>query len=142
MTRIDFYQIESDESPLDFCCRLIGKIFQGGHDIYIHTETETLARELDELLWRLPQNRFLPHCLLVRQDGEDDAPIHIGFEDDPGKHQDVLVNLSGKVPHFFSRFTRVTEVVPRDEASRQAARDTYKFYQDRGYPLEYHRISR
>lgn len=138
MTRIDFYQIDGDEAPLMFTCRLIEKIYRRGHRIYVHTDDVEQARELDDLLWTYRADRFIPHALK----GEDeDVPIHIGHDPDPADHRDVLVNLSDEVPDFFSRFDRVAEVVPLDENSRQSARANYQFYKDRGYPLEYHRMT-
>ncbi|MEX0941418.1 MAG: DNA polymerase III subunit chi [Pseudomonadales bacterium] len=135
MTRIDFYQIESSETPLAFACRLIEKIYRRGHQVYIHTPGEELSKELDDLLWSLRPDRFIPHCLAA---SGDQAPVRIGHNLAPTDHQDVLVNLSGQVPEFFSRFDRVAEVVPGDTQSRESARNNYKFYQDRGYPLDYH----
>lgn len=135
MTRIDFYQIESDEAPLAFACRLVEKIYRAGHRIYIHTKDADEAAALDDLLWTFRPERFIPHCL---QSTGEEAPIRIGHAAEPDDHQQVLVNLSGVVPDFFSRFERVAEVVPLDENSRKSARENYKFYKDRGYPLEYH----
>jgi DNA polymerase-3 subunit chi len=63
--------------------------------------------------------------------------VKISHQAEPG-HQDILVNLSGEVPDFFSRFSRVAEVVPLDDTKRDSARVNYKFYKDRGYPLAYH----
>ena len=76
---------------------------------------------------------FIPHDLPVNG-LDDDTPILISHEVEPTAHQDVLVNMASFVPDFFSRFTRVAEVVPLDENSRQAARVSYKFYQDVATP--------
>ena len=137
MTRIDFYQIDSDEKPLYFTCRLIEKIYRQGHQVYVHTESKQQAQELDDLLWTYRDDRFIPHSLHAQS---SEAPILIGYGDHPDCHDEVLVNLCGAVPSFFSKFDRVTEVVPKDKEKRQASRDSYKFYQQRGYQLAYHNI--
>jgi len=137
MTRVDFYQLDSGEAPLQFTCRLIERIFRRGHRIYVHASSPGEAEELDELLWSYRSDRFIPHALAA---AALTAPILIGVASDPDGHGDVLVNLAREIPEFFSRFERVTEVVPGDEASRVSARDHYRFYRDRGYPLEYHQI--
>ncbi len=139
MTRIDFYQIDSDEAPLLFTCRLIEKAWRRGHEIYVHTGSGQQSMELDDLLWSFRSDRFIPHTL---QDSTDEAPIRIGHDHEPLHHQDVMVNLSGTVPDFFSRFDRVAEIVPLAEDQRQSARANYQFYKKRGYALHYHRISR
>jgi DNA polymerase-3 subunit chi len=56
-------------------------------------------------------------------------------------HQDVLVNLSGTIPSFFSRFDRVAEIVPEVESTRESARENYRQYKSKGYPLHYHKLS-
>ena len=71
-----------------------------------------------------------------------EAPVAIGYGSDPGPYHDVLVNLALDIPNFFSRFERVTEIVTEDEAIREAKRENFRFYRDRGYPSENHRIER
>ena len=137
MTRIDFYQIDGEEAPLAFACRLIDKIYRQGYSIHVHTSDQDQASMLDDLLWTFRPDRFIPHGLAS---AEADSPVTIGHQHEPENQEQVLVNLSGLVPEFFSRFERVAEVVPLDEGSRQAARENYRFYKDRGYPLHYHKM--
>jgi DNA polymerase III subunit chi len=44
------------------------------------------------------------------------------------------------VPPWFGRFNRVAEPVGADEAARAAARERYRYYQDRGYTLNTHKL--
>ncbi|MDC0068537.1 DNA polymerase III subunit chi [Gammaproteobacteria bacterium] len=136
MTRIDFYQTSGDEHA--FACRLIDMVYRKGHQIYVHTSSEELARTLNEQLWTFKEDSFVPHSL---HSEAMDVPIKIGFDHEPEEHQDVLVNLSGQIPHFFSRFDRVAEIVPVDQNSRKSARENYAYYKERGYVLNYHQIS-
>jgi DNA polymerase-3 subunit chi len=50
----------------------------------------------------------------------------------------ILLNLDHDLPGFFSRFERVLEIVGADPGDRQAARERYRFYQQRGYELHKH----
>ena len=136
MTRIDFYQTSGDEHA--FTCRLIDMVYRKGRQIYVHTSTEELARTLNEQLWTFKEDSFVPHSL---HSEAMDVPIKIGFDHEPEEHQDVLINLSGQIPHFFSRFDRVAEIVPVDQNSRKSARENYAYYKERGYVLNYHEIS-
>ncbi len=139
MTRIDFYQLETDEAPLIFTCRLIEKAYRAGNQIYVHTTSSKQSGELDDLLWSFREDRFIPHAI----EGETGkSPIKIGNDHEPVDHQDVLINLSGEVPDFFSRFERVAEIVPLNESSRDSARNNYRFYKERGYDLKYHKIQK
>jgi DNA polymerase-3 subunit chi len=139
MTRVDFFQVDSNENPLMFTCRLVEKAYRQGCHIYVHTESADHAAELDELLWTFRADRFIPHALL---DSGTPAPVHIGCGTDPGEHKDVMINLSGDIPDFFSRFERVTEIVPQEPHKRSEARNNFRFYKDRGYPLKYHDLNK
>jgi DNA polymerase-3 subunit chi len=48
----------------------------------------------------------------------------------------VLVNLKVEVPPCFSQFEQVIETTGPDEASRAQARLRFRFYKDRGYPID------
>ncbi|MCS5585611.1 MAG: DNA polymerase III subunit chi [Pseudomonadales bacterium] len=136
MTRIDFYQTSGDEHA--FACRLIDMVYRKRRQIYVHTSTEEQAKTLNEQLWTFKEDSFVPHSL---HSEAMDVPIKIGFDHEPEEHQDVLINLSGHIPHFFSRFDRVAEIVPVDQNSRKSARENYAYYKERGYVLNYHEIS-
>ena len=41
---------------------------------------------------------------------------------------------------IFIRFKRVAELVNQEPQRLQALRDSYRFYRDRGYPLEQHKL--
>ena len=43
MTRIDFYQIDTNEPMLLFACRLIDKAWRQGHQIYAYSNDEATA---------------------------------------------------------------------------------------------------
>jgi DNA polymerase III subunit chi len=136
VTQVDFY-ILSNRNRLQFICQLAEKVFGLGHRIFIHTESGQDARELDDLMWVFRDRSFLPHSLT----GTDaDSPIQIGDGVEPVGDFQVLVNLAAAVPSFFSRFDRVAEVVDKDEQCRAQGRERFRFYKDRGYPLETHTL--
>jgi DNA polymerase-3 subunit chi len=140
MTRIDFYILPDNApqaAPL-FACRLSEKAWKQGHRVFIHAGSGAQLKQLDDLLWTFQAGSFLPHAV-YRESGSTE-PVLLGDGIDPTDEHDVLVNLSDRVPAFFSRFDRVAELVGSDEASRTAARERYRFYQDRGYSLETHKL--
>lgn len=141
MTRVDFYilQGEDERGRAQFACRLTEKAYLLGHRVYLHTESETQTRLLDELLWTFKQSSFLPHAL----DGpalNNAPPILLGHATETDAHSDVLINLAPTVPLFFSRFERVAEIVDQGEQRRQQGRERYCFYRDRGYELKSHQL--
>lgn len=139
MTQVDFYVLD-DQAPRTrqlFCCRLTEKAFSLGHRIFVHTGSEGAARELDDLMWTFRDRSFLPHCLA----GEDpSAPVHIGYGAEPAAEFHLLVNLAPEVPGFIGRFERVAEVIDGDDGQKRLGRERFRFYKDRGYPLETHKL--
>ncbi len=141
MTKVDFYILEDDDAAArqHFVCRLAEKAWQQGHRIYIHTDNAQSSNQLDALLWSYRDESFLPHSLDKAPDS-DSVQLHIGHSDEPMHHDDVLINLGTDVPLFFSRFKRVAEIIAGDESIKQAGRERYRFYRERGYPLKSHTI--
>jgi len=137
VTRVGFYVVQTNDhgQRLHVAARLADKAFQQGHKIYINAPDESQARELDKLLWSFRPSSFLPHGL----DGEEHSEnIAIGWGQEPKSHNDLLINLDLEIPHFFSRFSRVAEVVTQDPTSLAALRKSWAFYKERGYQLEKH----
>lgn len=146
MTRIDFYILEADHGNREqFACRIAEKAYRLGHGVYIHTGDAQQAARLDELLWTFKQGSFIPHGI----DGEcpdPEAAVLIGHNSaaDTSSHarqREVLINLDQEIPLFFSAFKRVAEVVDRQADNKSKGRGRYKFYRDRGYPLDTHTVS-
>ena len=141
MTEVDFY-ILKDKAPqagMQFACRLAEKIFKDCHQVYINTTSGQQLKQLDDLLWTFRQGSFLPHAVCTSNEPEA-APILLGHAIEPDGPSDVLVNLAEDIPAFFSRFSRVTELVSGDDTQREMARTRYKFYKDRGYTVRSHQL--
>ena len=141
MTQVDFYILPSADpsARLDFACKLSEKAWRMGHRIYLHCSDAAQREDLDARLWRFKGEAFIPHG-----DAEEDqvAPVVLGLGQDPGQHQDLLVNLDLRIPDFFKLFARVAEIVVEDPAIRLAARESFRFYREQGYPLQDHRLQR
>jgi DNA polymerase-3 subunit chi len=147
MTQIDFYilgGLSSVNSEL-FACKLADKAYHLKHTVYIHAGGQPQAQHLDELMWTFNPGSFLPHALSTPQSTSQEspvqAPILIGHTEGSTTYHDVLINLSTEIPAFFSQFERIAEIVCGDDAARNAARNRYKFYRDRGYTLNTHNLN-
>lgn len=120
-----------------YACRLAEKVFRQGYRIAIAVEDEGEATSMSDALWRFRPESFLPHQL---QSEEGDAPILCVWADDTDHHHEVLINLRSPVPEWFSRCQRVTEIVVQEPNCLEATRAHYRFYRERGYPVESHPI--
>jgi DNA polymerase-3 subunit chi len=141
MTQVDFYILQDSQPGARalLTCRLTEKAFKQGHQVYINTESGQQLKKLDDLLWTFRDGSFLPHGR-YEANASSTHPVLLGYAVEPEGPSDVLVNLSNDVPSFFSRFTRVAELVGGDEVQRENARERYRFYQDRGYTLNTHKL--
>lgn len=144
MTRIDFYILRQpgEAARLTLACRLAEKAVQRKHEVLINTEHEADERRMDELLWTFSQGSFLPHRRMSDSAVDDQGePVLIGSGREPADGGwDMLINLAPGVPEFFSRFTRVAELVGAEEANKAAGRERFRYYRDRGYELHTHDV--
>lgn len=139
MTRIDFYILKDGEAlgRERFCCQLARKVFGLGQRLHIHAGGDAEVAQLDELLWTFSDISFLPHA---RLGGAAEVPITLDCGQSPEPVPDLLINLAAEIPPFFSRFPRLAEVVSGDEDGRRTGREHFRFYRDRGYPLQIHEL--
>jgi DNA polymerase III subunit chi len=135
MTQIDFY-IHVD-NKLQMLCTLAAKALARKVRLLVLTPDPQTTDQTDRMLWMQPAIGFLPHCRSShRLAGVTD---HVA---EPIVHEQVLINLQIQCPAVFSRFERVIEIVTGDAADREAARDRYRFYRDRGYEIRNHDMSK
>ena len=132
MTRIDFHFNASDK--VAYTCRLARKAHAAGSRLVIFGRDQGLLTELDRQLWSFSPQDFLPHCF-ASDPLAAETPILLTRENEVPLHHEVLVNLDTDCCEFFSRFERLIEVVTSADEDRQAARQRWKFYKERGYAL-------
>ena len=137
MTQVDFYVLPRNGSlpVVNAVGRIAEKAVSRGHHIFESVCDEEQALSLDSALWTFRAESFLPHALV----GDDDKePVSIGWSEPPLEQNDVLINTTGVILDYFSRFTRVAEIVAPDDSSLASSRDAWRFYRDRGYSLTKH----
>ncbi len=142
MTRVSFYVLKSQDplSRQQFACRLAEKAWREGHQVFIYTENLQQCADMDAALWAFRKESFVPHAIMS-EDSAVMAPVLISHDNTPPPRlMDVLINLHPQHPMFFSQFERMAEIIDDDEEIKQHGRQRYKFYQDRGYPLETHHL--
>ena len=139
MTAIDFYTHVTDK--LRTACRLAGKAHAGGLHVHVACPDADTAQALDRLLWTASPTGFVPHCDPQHRLAPVTA-VHIDHTGADPLHDGVLINLRAEQPPYFSRFERLIEIVSLDDEDRRLARERYRFYRERGYPLDSHDLSR
>lgn len=126
MTRIEFYILFGShrEDKLAYAQRLALQSLARRRSVHIHTacamDTAALISEFQHL--------------------ENTDSLTIDHKGEPEADLDMLINLAAEVPYFFSRFETTCEVVQDEIRAREMARERYRFYQERGYPLSHREI--
>lgn len=138
MTGVDFYFNAADK--LQVACRLAGKALAQGKRLLIYAPQADTAQSIDRLLWTWPATGFVPHCRAGDALAAD-TPVLIADAADAAARCDILLNLGRETPPAFERFERLLEVVARDDGDRQAARERYRFYRERGYRVASHDLA-
>lgn len=142
MTRVDFYIVRNGgvDAALLFACKLAEKAWTRQHRVRVIARDAGECAAFRQLLWSFRPDSFLP------QSGDDDKPVAgaIQIGESAGSDRsdfDVLINLGREIESGFSRYRRVAEIVCQENDWLRASRDRYKFYRDRGHPLDRHEVS-
>ena len=135
MTSIDFYF--NAEDRLQVACRLAGKAAKQNQRLLIYApEAETAAR-IDKMLWTWPATGFVPHCA-AHAPLAAETPVLIGSGEEAPEGCGLLLNLGAACPPHFERFERLLELVGREEQEKNAGRERYRYYRERGYRITNH----
>jgi len=118
-----------------FCaCQQAARSYRQQQKVFIYTPDQTLAHEVDEMLWGFDADSFVPHNLM----GEGPSygsPVEISWQA-PTNRCAVLINLTENVPPFTQQFSQVIDFVPNDESLKKSARNRYRQYQQLGFAVK------
>ena len=114
---------------------------QDYNPILVYTRSIEQGEQIDSLLWTQEPTGFVPHCF-ADDDLASETPIIISHSLENPLHDACLLNLTNEIPPHFSRFHHLIEIVSNAEEDKLPGRERYRFYRDRGYPLESKDISR
>lgn len=148
MAQVDFYILKhsAEQERLQFVCRLTEKAMGQGLKIYIHTDSEQTAQDIDDLLWSFRPDSFIPHAIVGIDDElteDEDIPVFIGSGDAFGNSNgsaNLLINLSVDIPSFHDSFERIAEIVPNSEEAKSHLRAHWNSYKEKGFELKHHTL--
>lgn len=129
------------EDRLGYACRLLRKACAKEARVVVSASAPTLAK-LDAMLWVFEAEAFVPHVRVAPGTQVpprlQHTPIWLVENVETAPHHDVLVNLGDELVAGFESFAKVIEIVPVEEAPKQAARQRWKHYAQRGYAIGQH----
>ncbi len=138
--QVDFYVLEEpSQSPEALACRLAMMSWEQGFATLVLAANAEEVRRLDEMMWQVPQGRFLPHAQL---ESGSTAPVIIGTPEQLGDGvSGLVINLTEQCIPQPQRFRRLLEIVPASEAQRQVSRDKFRAYRSQGLQPASHTMS-
>ena len=138
MTRIHFYQLGGGaEANRRLVARLISDALPRRPDVLVRLPGEDgVAALADEIraLCAMP--------LHIGANVRGEQAISLCWGDDPGHHHGLLINLASGIPQGFGRFEQLAELVYDHPGLIEDRRGAFRFYRERGYPLQFHDLSR
>lgn len=139
MARADFYLITTPrfrKEPLRLVCELARKACDAGLPTLVLVRTREQAEALDDLLWDMGDDVFIPHQIAGADEDEEEAEVLIAPPEADAALRPLVINLRDAAVE--GDFERVLEVVPADESARGPLRERWKQYQARGLELKKH----
>ncbi|PBJ83807.1 DNA polymerase III subunit chi [Lysobacteraceae bacterium NML93-0399] len=133
MARADFYLIAKPrfrEEPLRLVCELVRKAYAAELWTLVLARDTAQAEALDDLLWDLGEDDYIPHQIAGMDDEDDVTPVLIATPDVDAPVRALVINLRDAVAP--SGFERVLEVVPADDSAREPLRERWRQYKAAG----------
>ncbi|MGJ8692251.1 MAG: DNA polymerase III subunit chi [Thalassotalea sp.] len=141
-TQVMFYllpdnsaQSETNEhNHLFQACMHASLCYRNNQRVYIHTNDQTSAHHIDELLWGFEPDSFVPHNL-VGEGPKQGAPVEIGYQQ-PNSRRPFLINLADQMPKFANQYSHIIDFVPAEKTLKHQARERFKQYRQAGFHIE------
>ena len=134
MKKVDFLTAgQSEDAAIHFVCELVGKLYLKSlkeddlKNINLRCLDANQANIIDDLLWQIPENLFIPHKLINDKKNKG-CKVEISY---PGtksdKKYDSLVNLNPQLPSNYLDFQETYQIVIKDNSNLQeTARMSFK----------------
>lgn len=143
MTSVDFY-ILPDNEPASmhlYACKLAEADWLEGGCVFIQTDTEQDTQLIDELLWKIRGDSFIPHGIATLEPSDLQQPILISHQKINHTHFSSVINLSSQPSSKMDNDAlKIREILNQNEQRKQSGRRNYKAYRSLGYALEHHSL--
>jgi len=119
-------------------CLQAAHYYRQNQKVFIYTQDQKSAHDIDEMLWAFDPDSFVPHNLL----GEGPSygsPVEISWQA-PTNRRAILINLTDTVPNFANKFAQVIDFVPTDETLKQQARVRFSTCRQWGFKVDTEKV--
>jgi len=143
MTSVDFY-ILPDDQPANlqsYACKLAESHWQSGKRVLIQTDSANDSQLLDNLLWNIREDSFIPHGIATLEPSDQQHPILISHQKINDLNFQSVINLSSRPADLnHDNSLKIEEILNQDESRKQSGRQNYKTYRESGYTLKHHTL--
>ncbi len=143
MTCVDFYILPDDqlENLQKYACKLAETNWQLGKRILIQTDNATDSQSLDDLLWAIREDSFIPHGIATLEPSDKQQPILISHQKINDSNFQAVINLSSRPADLSDNENlKIDELLNQNEQRKISGRENYKTYRQLGYQLEHHKL--
>ncbi|ASR43533.1 DNA polymerase III subunit chi [Xanthomonas citri pv. mangiferaeindicae] len=137
--RADFYLIAKPrfrDEPLRLVCELVRKAYAAQQWTLVLARDMAQAEMLDDMLWDMGEDDYIPHQIAGTDDEDDEAPVLIAAPDTDTPMRALVINLRDAAVD--GGFERVLEVVPADDSAREPLRERWRHYKAAGLEVSKH----
>lgn len=129
----------NDTAHLFQACLHASVCYRNNQRVYVHTNDQKSAHNIDEMLWGFEPDSFVPHNL-VGEGPAQGAPVEIGFQV-PKSRRPILINLASQVPNFAGNYSHIIDFVPAETSLKIQARERFKQYKQAGFHIDTHNVA-
>lgn len=141
MVNVNFYILPDDQlsSSQQYACKLAKENWLSGKRVLIQTDSADDSKVLDDLLWNVSTDSFIPHGIATLEPIDQQQPVLIAHQKVNDTDFQHIINISSRPSDLLSSDDlKIDEILNQDEQRKQCGRSNYKVYRDLGYTLEHH----
>ena len=144
LTQAMFYSIEEKSTVtgvtdaqlhLHYACLQAAHFYRQNQRVFIYTQDQQSAHDIDEMLWAFDPDSFVPHNL-IGEGPKQGAAVEISWQP-PKNRRAVLINLTSEVPNFANQFSHLIDFVPADDTLKEQARNRFRTCRQWGFNVEH-----
>jgi len=148
MISVDFYILPDEQtiSLQQYACKLAEKNWLSGKRVLIQTDSSEDSQQIDDLLWNISADSFIPHGIATLEPVDQEQPILISHQKINDINFQHIINLSSRPSDVMEsndstiNELKIDEILNQNEQRKQCGRALYKIYREHGYTLEHHTL--
>lgn len=114
--QVTFHPVKSNADKLKVISELVGEAFAAGQKILIAAPSPEAAAYIDRLLWRMPEESFVPHVVTAKP-VQNRVVIAVNPTENLNQAH-VLLNLSPTVSPMIDEFAVIRELFDETDAAK------------------------